>query len=117
MKRKVILLVGVMALAWVIAGGVALAENIDPCDENPPCYGTPEADSIFGRRDSSGSALFDDTIHALAGDDFVFADRGNDTIYAGEGIDSATGYQGTDTMHGGPGGDKLLMGSENDDKV
>jgi Ca2+-binding RTX toxin-like protein len=107
MKRRVMLLVGAMALALVMIGGVALAEAVS-CSTDP-CKGTPEDDQISGTNNA-------ETIKALAGDDSVFAFDGNDIVYGGDGKDLVDGFGGNDRVHGGD-GDDTLAGAEDSDMV
>lgn len=115
MKGKALLLVGAMALALVLAGGVALAADFicDGTGDNNPdpgiCEGTNNSDVITGT--SNGEFIF-----ALDGDDIVNALNGEDTIDAGDGEDDVDGFSGNDAIFGGTGGDKLA-GAEDSDQV
>jgi Ca2+-binding RTX toxin-like protein len=100
MKPRAILLIATMAAALIVTGGVALAERIEPCDDTPPCYGTPERDLIVGN-------------YAMGGDDFAEGAEGDDTIYASSGNDTGIGEEGSDKVYGGSGNDRILA-SQND---
>ena len=98
--RRAILLLSTMALIVLVVGGIALAESVT-CDSTPPCYGTPEGDSITGT--ASG-----ETINAQGGNDNVFASDGNDTVYGSSGNDAELfGNGGSDKVYGGGGGDAI----------
>jgi Ca2+-binding RTX toxin-like protein len=99
MKPRAILLIATMAAALIVTGGVALAERIEPCDDTPPCYGTPERDTIEGTASS-------DTIYAMGGDDRAEGRAGDDKIYASSGNDfGLQGEAGNDKVYGGSGND------------
>lgn len=86
--RKTLLLLTTMALALLVAGGVALAATVT-CQVGVTCNGTSSADTITGTTSN-------DTINGLAG---------NDTIKARDGIDKINGGPNNDNMNGGPGND------------
>ena len=68
--RKVVLLLGSMAAALLLIGGVALADhlaNTVQCPTDQYCYGTELSDHIYGTEE------FDYDIYALGGDDQVDA--------------------------------------------
>lgn len=83
MRRTIVLLCS-LALAVVVASGVALAATTIPiqCDGGLFCEGTRKADTI------NGSTF----------DDFITADRGADTLFGDEGIDVLLGEEGNDTI-------------------
>jgi Ca2+-binding RTX toxin-like protein len=104
MKRRALLLMVTMAAALLVAGGVALAETVT-CDNNPPCYGTPETDDITGTD-------FGEKIYAYGGNDTVLARGGNDTVYGSSGNDpDLEGEGGSDTVYGGGGADSVDVGA------
>ena len=86
--RKTLLLLTTMALALLVAGGVALAATIT-CQVGVVCNGTVDADTITGTNSNN-------TINGL---------EGNDTIKARDGIDMIDGGPNNDTMNGGPAND------------
>jgi Ca2+-binding RTX toxin-like protein len=90
--RKTLLLLATMALALLLAAGVALAATVT-CQVGVACNGTSSADTITGTTSN-------DTIKGLAG---------NDTISARDGIDKINGGPNNDTMDGGPGNDTYLF--------
>lgn len=95
MKRAV-LLFGAMAVALMVASGVALAASIQ-CPNRPGngCEGTKKADTITGTPQA-------DMIRARGGDDVVNA-RGGDGDFSigGSGEDRVRGQGGSDDAIGG----------------
>ena len=99
--RKTLLLLTTMALALLVAGGVALAATIT-CQVGVVCNGTSEADTITG-------IASNDTINGLDGNDFIKARGGSDKIDGGP---------NNDTMNGGPGNDTyMFVGSWGIDRI
>src|ERR671911_2175469 len=86
--RKTLLLLTTMALALLVAGGVALAATVT-CQVGVTCNGTSSDDTITGTTSN-------DTINGLGG---------NDTISALDGIDKIDGGTQNDTMDGGAAND------------
>jgi Ca2+-binding RTX toxin-like protein len=98
--RRIVLVPATMALAILLAGGVALAANIKGDGSDNVLTGTELRDTInpFGGND---------TVYALGGNDDVRHSFGDDTIYGGAGNDTLRGGRGTDTIYGGPGRDLI----------
>jgi Ca2+-binding RTX toxin-like protein len=94
MKRKTILLLGLMATVLAVAGGVALAATPKQCEVGVTCLGTGGDDLITG----TSSA---DTIKARAGHDEVNSLAGADYVLGQDGIDYLKGGRGKDTLNGG----------------
>jgi Ca2+-binding RTX toxin-like protein len=86
--RKTVLLLTTIALALLLAGGVALAAT-KQCQVGVISKGTTGNDTITGTNKN-------DTIKGLAG---------NDNISARDGIDKIDGGPNNNTMDGGPGND------------
>ena len=86
--RKTLLLLTTMALALLLAGGVALAATVT-CQVGVACNGTSSGDTITGTTSN-------DTIKGLGG---------NDKISALDGIDKINGGPKNDTMNGAAGND------------
>ena len=86
--RKTLLLLTTMALALLVAGGVALAATVT-CKVGVACNGTTSGDMITGTTSN-------DTIKGLGG---------NDTIRALDGIDKINGGPKNDNMNGAAGND------------
>jgi Ca2+-binding RTX toxin-like protein len=96
--RRTILLLSTMMLALLMAGGVALAANIQCL--GGPCVGTEENDQITGSQ-------VDDFIEALGGRDHVTARPGDDYVNGGGGSDEITGGEGGDILLRGRGPDEI----------
>jgi hypothetical protein len=101
--RRVALMLAAMGAALLVAGGVALAAQVN-CSSDP-CFGTPEADHIDGTNEA-------EVIKALAGKDDIDGLDGADTLYGGRNSDGRNsgiaGGNGSDTSYGGPGNDFLV---------
>jgi hypothetical protein len=97
--RRTVLLLTVMAVAIVVASGVALAKNISCArQDGRVCKGTQGADVITGTNRA-------DTIKALGsgnGVDQVTARGGKDKVLGGDGADFIHGGDGADTLNAGP---------------
>ena len=98
--KKMVLLLASMALAVLLAGGVALAANLRGDGLDNVLTGTESRDTIDP---------FDgnDTVYALGGDDDVRHNFGDDTIHGGAGNDTLRSGRGVDTIYDGPGKDLL----------
>lgn len=94
--KRVVVLFGAMALALVVAAGVALAASIDcPNRQDGTCVGTKKADTITGTPQP-------DQIRARGGDDRVSARSGDgDFSIGGSGKDRVRGNAGSDDAIGG----------------
>jgi Ca2+-binding RTX toxin-like protein len=103
--RKVVLLIATMALALLMASGVALAATFT-CTTNP-CNGTSVADVITGTVNA-------ETINGQGGNDTISARDANDILSGGPGNDSMNGELGNDSLNGGTNNDTLNGGSGND---
>jgi Ca2+-binding RTX toxin-like protein len=101
--RGTLLFLSTMILALLLAGGVALAANIQCL--GGPCTGTEQNDRITGSLVDDIEALGGgDDVNARSGDDFVAGGRGPDDISGGLGADSfLLGNMGPDDIDGGPG--------------
>jgi Ca2+-binding RTX toxin-like protein len=137
MRRGVLVLAG-MALALVLASGVALA--VTKVGTNGPDFlrGTNKADNLLGR--GGNDQIFGEGGHdnllggpgkdfmltgnerlAGAGDTNLVGGAGNDAVVGGFGSDNVVGNEGNDFLIGGPGlhpreapNDKLLGADGND---
>jgi hypothetical protein len=113
MRRRVVLVLAVMALVLVLASGVAWAVNKIGTDGPDTLQGTNRGDNLFG----------------LGGNDVLFALRGNDNLLGGPGKDwvlggneriplgggkNVAGGPDNDGVVGGIGSDNALGGSGND---
>ena len=96
MKRTVMLLVGAMAAALVMASGVAWAATVQCQVGALVCEGTPNADTITG----------------TSGKDFIRGVAGADLAKGMGDADVVTGGRGEDTVKGGAGPDEFIFGGE-----
>ena len=123
--RKSIVVLASIALAVLLAGGLALAApkggtNTTYIDcnliETTSCQGTSGPDVITGTPNA-------DVIIPYGGDDFVYAYGGNDEVRHSFGNDHIEGGLGADTLRGGFGNDRIygnkqattLTGAQSDD--
>jgi RTX calcium-binding nonapeptide repeat (4 copies) len=93
--RRAVLLVAAMAMAMVVASGVAWAATIVGTNGDDTRNGTNNRDFMYG----------------LNGDDVLRGRDGNDVIEGGGGADVLRGQPGNDTVSGGPGVDELYLGT------
>ena len=142
--RRTILLATSMALALLLACGVALAATVD-CEggtcvgtpSNDTLFGTPQVDEMFGLAKGdlmygyesadlmSGGGGSDrmyggvgaDTVNGDAGNDAVYGGRGNDAVNGGDGEDLLVGDAGNDTISGDTGGDLIQAVDDQKDQI
>jgi RTX calcium-binding nonapeptide repeat (4 copies) len=109
--RRSALLPATMALALLVASGVALAKTIN-CNGGL-CFGTNNPDSIYGTNKH-------DAIFAKKGGDFVSGrgradnlngESGNDRVFGGWGDDWVKGGRHDDMVKGNLGNDRITGGS------
>jgi hypothetical protein len=97
--RRTALLITAMAVAILVAGGVALAKTISCAKQDGRvCLGTNNADVITGTNKA-------DIIKARGSGmqvDQVMARGGRDKVFGGDGADHLFGGGGSDTLNGGP---------------
>jgi len=98
--RKSVLLVASIALAVLLASGVALAANIKGDENDNELTGTSSRDTI-------SPFAGNDTVYALGGNDDVRHSYGNDYILGGSGDDTLRGGFDNDVIWGGPGKDLI----------
>ena len=98
--RKSVLLLASMALAVLLASGVALAATVKGTSGDDVLYGTPSRDVI---NPFNGN----DVVYADGGNDDVRHSYGNDKIYGGAGNDTLRGGFDNDEIWGGPGKDLI----------
>ena len=133
--RRVILLLTAMALALLLASGVALAVNKIGTNGPDTLWGTNGADNLLGK--GGNDTLFGlggrDNLRGGSGKDLVFGGSerrlsggdknlvggsGNDVVLGGLGSDNILGEEGNDLVADGPDGDfatdKLSAGEGND---
>ena len=97
--RRVVLVLAAMALALLLASGVAWAVNKVGTNGPDTLRGTNEDDNLVGKR----------------GQDDLFALRGKDNLLGGPGRDNVLG--GDEVSVGASGGDKNLAGGPGNDRV
>ena len=107
--RRVMLLAAAMAFALAVAGGAALADNIEGDGGNDRLVGTNGKDTISG-------AGGNDDIFGKGGSDRLFGDSGNDDVYGGGKSDTLQGGLGKDELFGQEGFDfaNAIDGQTND---
>lgn len=96
--RRIGLLLVTMAVALVVASGVALAVVKEGGPGRDTLIGTNASDTLSGRGGS-------DRINGRAGNDVISGGAGNDEIIYG-----LNGGPGADAISGGPGRDGLVAG-------
>ena len=113
--RRVALVLTAMALALLLASGVALAANKVGTNGPDTLRGTNKADNLLGRGAN-------DILLALAGNDNLLGGPGKDIVYGGDenrllgGDKNMVGGRGNDVLLGGVGSDNIL-GEEGNDLV
>jgi Ca2+-binding RTX toxin-like protein len=108
--RKTVLLLASVALAMVVAGGVAWAATIQ-CPTGGTwgngayrlCQGTAEDDTLYGTR-------YSDYITDGLGSDKLFGYRGNDRLYVNARPDELQPDTTSDYAYGGRGPDRITAG-------
>jgi serralysin len=93
--RRILLMVAVVAVALVVASGVAWAATIVGTNGDDTRLGTENRDFMYGLNG-------DDTLKGLAG---------NDVIEGGGDRDILRGGDGNDEVSGGPGRDEIYLGA------
>ena len=127
--RRLVLLLAAMALALVVASGVALAVNKIGTNGPDTLRGTNGDDNLVGRggNDQLFSLAGDDTLLGGPGKDVVFGGRivgsccqdndfsgGDKNVVGGPGNDDVNGGRGSDNIIGGRGNDIMFEGAEPD---
>ena len=107
--RRTILLLNTMAIAMLLASGIAWAVD-KTCQAHTDCFGTNQADKLTG---SSGN----DRIFGLGGPDLILGMAGNDRLSGGGGGDEVRGGAGADHILGGSGADALFGGKGNEKTI
>ena len=106
-----------MAVAFVVGSGVALAAVKYGTEGRDVLIGTNEEDVLYGRGGSDFLAgrEEDDVLYAEEGDDVVYGGRvgwgiapdGEDRLFGGNGSDCMFGGSEDDVLHGGSGNDDM----------
>ena len=111
--RRVVLVLAVMALALLLASGVAWALNEIGTDGPDTLRGTNRADNLLGRGGQ-------DDIFGLGGRDNLVGGPGRDNLFGGSerspqaGDKNLAGGPGNDVVFSGLGSDDMLGGAGND---
>jgi Ca2+-binding RTX toxin-like protein len=111
--RRVALVVAAMALALLLASGVAWAVNKVGTNGPDTLRGTNRADNLVGLGGN-------DQLFALRGNDFLLGGPGKDIVLGGNeerafrGDKKLVGGSGNDVVAGGNGSDNVVGGSGND---
>jgi Ca2+-binding RTX toxin-like protein len=114
MRRRVALVLAAMALALLLASGVAWAVNEIGTDGPDTLRGTNRGDNLSGEGGN-------DVLFGLGGSDNLLGGEGKDYVLGGNeriplgGDKNLAGGPGNDAVFGGNGSDTVLGGSGNDD--
>jgi Ca2+-binding RTX toxin-like protein len=109
--RRTALLLASVALAVLLACGIALAAEITclPARVVGNCMGTINDDTMTGT--AGGDEIYarrgDDFVKGLGGLDLIVGGRGNDTIHGNDKGDTLEDGAGNDIVYGGEGGDSF----------
>jgi hypothetical protein len=115
--RRLVLLVGSMALLATLGPAGITSAAVPKCDGKPATHvGTNGPNRIIGTRgpDVIVAKGGKDTIKGRGGHDRICGGNGNDTIDAGRGNDRVFGGSGNDFMKGGAGDDRMFGFDGND---
>ena len=122
MRRTTLLMLSMVGMVLVLAGGVALAATVDCTAGAAECVGTPGPDTINGAPDSDDmyGLAGADRMSGNDGEDYVQGDRGADRLFGGDDADSLWGGahkdddgpldDSDDVVRGGPGADYIWSG-------
>jgi Ca2+-binding RTX toxin-like protein len=114
--RRIMLLVGLMALTVAVFATAAFAATRVGTSAGETLNGTPEKDSIYllGGNDTSSARPGDDYVEGGTGGDTIRGGLGNDEIYGGRGPDDIFGGEGSDTVYAGSRADSISGGDGDD---
>jgi Ca2+-binding RTX toxin-like protein len=132
--RRVVLMLAAMALALLLASGVAWAVNKVGTNGPDTLRGTNEADNLLGKGGQDdlfglgGSdnllggpgkdwVLGGNELRPQGGDKNLAGGPGNDAVFGGNGPDNVLGGSGNDDVGGGRGSDSSVVGEEGRDIV
>jgi hypothetical protein len=117
MKKRIMVAMGLMGAALILAAGVAWAANVN-CQVGEPCVGTDDPDRLNGtnKPDDMRARQDDDLLRGLSGADSMFGDHPPVQDSSTDGDDELFGNNGEDTM-GGLGGSDLLKGAGQADHI
>jgi Ca2+-binding RTX toxin-like protein len=117
MKKRIMVAVGLMGAALILAAGVAWAATVN-CQVGEPCVGTDDPDRLNGtnKSDDMFARQDDDLLRGLSGADSMFGDHppvqdsttdGDDELFGNEGKDTLAGLGGSDLLRGGAQADRI----------
>ncbi len=111
--RKTGLVLATMALALLLASGVALAEVFRGDGGDNRLVGTDGPDRMSGGGGDDFMRGLDGTDRMRGGSRNTFDETGEDTMRGGRGQDFMNGEGGTDHIYGGPGDDGISSIGDN----
>ena len=99
--RRIVLLLGLMAVMMAVFATAALAVNKAGTQGDDELEGTSGEDRLYGLNGADVIRGFgdDDYLEGGRGDDLVYGNDGNDKIYLGGGNDLGVGGPGNDSLH------------------
>jgi hypothetical protein len=117
MKKRIMVAMGLMGAALILAAGVAWAATVN-CQVGEPCVGTDDPDRLNGtnKPDDMHARQDGDLLRGRSGADLMLGDRPNVQDTTTDGDDELFGNNGEDTM-GGLGGSDLLRGAGMADRI
>jgi Ca2+-binding RTX toxin-like protein len=99
--RRVVLALAAMALALLLASGVAMAVNKVGTDGPDTLRGTNASDNLVGKGGK-------DVLYGLGGSDNLVGGHGNDSVQGDRGSDNLVGNSGNDLVVGWAGSDNVM---------
>jgi hypothetical protein len=117
MKKRIMVAMGLMGAALILAAGVAWAATVN-CQVGEPCVGTDDPDRLNGtnKPDDMHARQDDDLLRGLSGADLMLGDRPNVQDTTTDGDDELFGNDGKATL-AGLGGSDLLRGGGQADRI
>jgi Ca2+-binding RTX toxin-like protein len=114
LRRFILSLMALVALALVVVGRTASAEVVQ-CKPHVRCLGTKNDDRLIGTSglDDMAGRKGDDVLKGLEGNDTMLGNQGSDRLLSGPGEDSLDGGTGKDVLKGGADFDRYLFDENN----
>jgi hypothetical protein len=117
MKRRIMVAMGLMGAALILAAEVAWAATVN-CQVGEPCVGTDRPDRLNGtnKPDDMFARQDGDLLRGRSGADILFGDHppvqdtttdGADELFGNNGEDSLAGLGGSDVLKGGGSADRI----------
>jgi hypothetical protein len=117
MKKRIMVAMGLMEAALILAAGVAWAVTVN-CQVGVPCVGTDDPDRLNGtnKPDDMHARQDDDLLRGRSGADLMLGDRpnvqdsttdGDDELFGNSGEDTLAGLGGSDVLRGGGSADRI----------